>query len=79
MFQFKKVQKMQNLGNAYIWGSPFVMSRTDVQNRVYIIFKLGQMIQSQITYVQSKKIFINCITITHLHSHVSLHLAEIIS
>jgi hypothetical protein len=25
---------MQNLGNVYIWGSPFVMSRTDVQNGV---------------------------------------------
>jgi hypothetical protein len=31
-FQFKKVQKMQNLGNVYICGSPFVMSRTDAQN-----------------------------------------------
>ena len=39
MFQFKKVQKMQNLGNVYIWGSPFVMSRTDAQNGVDSIFK----------------------------------------
>jgi hypothetical protein len=31
---------MQNLGNVYIWGSPFVMSRTDAQNGVEIIFKL---------------------------------------
>jgi hypothetical protein len=31
---------MQNLGNVYIWGSPFVMSRTDAQNGVDIIFKL---------------------------------------
>jgi hypothetical protein len=30
---------MQNLGNVYIWGSPFVMSRTDAQNGVDIIFK----------------------------------------
>ena len=37
-FQFKKVRKMQNLGNVYIWGSPFVMSRTDAQNGVDIIF-----------------------------------------
>jgi hypothetical protein len=29
---------MQNLGNIYIWGSPFVMSRTDAQNGVDIIF-----------------------------------------
>jgi hypothetical protein len=29
---------MQNLGNVYIWGFPFVMSRTDAQNRVDIIF-----------------------------------------
>jgi uncharacterized protein YegP (UPF0339 family) len=39
-FQFKKVRKMQNLGNVYIWGSPFVMSRTDAQNGVEIIFKI---------------------------------------
>jgi hypothetical protein len=38
-FQFKKVRKIQNLGNLYNWGSPFVMSRTDAQNRVEIIFK----------------------------------------
>jgi hypothetical protein len=31
---------MQNLGNVYIWGSPFVMSRTDAQNGVDIIFNL---------------------------------------
>jgi hypothetical protein len=37
-FQFKKVRKMQNLGNVYIWGSAFVMSRTDAQNGVDIIF-----------------------------------------
>ena len=30
-FQPKKVRKMQNLGNVYICGSPFVMSRTDAQ------------------------------------------------
>jgi hypothetical protein len=30
---------MQNLGNVYIWGSPFVMSRTDAQNEVDIVFK----------------------------------------
>jgi hypothetical protein len=30
---------MQILGNVYIWGSPFVMSRTDAQNGVEIIFK----------------------------------------
>ena len=36
-FQFKKVRKMQNF---YIWGSPFVMSRTDGQNGVEIIFKV---------------------------------------
>jgi hypothetical protein len=31
---------MPNLGNVYIWGSPFVMSRTDAQmrimNKVYV-------------------------------------------
>jgi hypothetical protein len=30
---------MQNLGNVYIWESPFVMSRTDAQNGLEIIFK----------------------------------------
>ena len=28
----QKVRKMQNLGNVYICGSPFVMSRTEAQN-----------------------------------------------
>ena len=41
MFQFKKVRKMQNLVNVYIWGSPFVMSRTDAQNGVDIIFNFS--------------------------------------
>jgi hypothetical protein len=40
-FQFKKVQKMQNLGNVYICKSPFVMSRTDAQNRICSIFKIN--------------------------------------
>jgi hypothetical protein len=31
---------MQNLGNVYIWGSPFVMSSTDAQNGVETIFNL---------------------------------------
>jgi hypothetical protein len=31
---------MQNLSNVCIWGSPFVMSRTDAQNAVEIIFKM---------------------------------------
>jgi hypothetical protein len=30
---------MQNLSNVYIWGSPFITSRTDAQNGVDIIFK----------------------------------------
>jgi hypothetical protein len=29
---------MQNLGNVYICGSSFVMSRTDAQNGLYSIF-----------------------------------------
>ena len=29
----KKLQKLQNMVNIYICGSPFVMSRTDVQQR----------------------------------------------
>ena len=47
-FQFKKVRKMQNLGNVYIWRSPFVMSRTDAQNGVDIIFKNLYRLQGQI-------------------------------
>jgi hypothetical protein len=45
-FQFKKVRKMQNLGNVYIWGSPFAMSRTDAQNGVDIIFNYKIVIKS---------------------------------
>ena len=37
-FKFKKVRKMQNLGNIYICGSPSVISRTDAQNGLYSIF-----------------------------------------
>jgi hypothetical protein len=37
-FQFKKVRKMQNLGNVYICGSPFVMSRTDAQSGLDMVF-----------------------------------------
>jgi hypothetical protein len=38
--QFKKIRKMQNLGNVYICRSPFVMSRTDAWNGLYSIFKI---------------------------------------
>ena len=38
-FYDRKVRKMRNLGNVYICGSPFVMSRTDAQNGLYSIFK----------------------------------------
>ena len=38
---------MQNLGNVYIWGSPFVMSRTDVQNGVKIIFNKFRSFQEK--------------------------------
>jgi hypothetical protein len=31
---------MQNLGNAYVCGSPFVMSGTDAQNGLYGIFDI---------------------------------------
>ncbi len=37
-FYGRKVRKMRNLGNVYICGSPFVMSRTDAQNGLYRIF-----------------------------------------
>ena len=39
-FNSEKVQKMRNLGNVYICGSPFVMSRTDAQNGLDSIFKI---------------------------------------
>jgi hypothetical protein len=35
----KNVRKAQNLGNVYICGSIFVMSRTYAHNRLYNIFK----------------------------------------
>jgi hypothetical protein len=34
----QKIRKMQNFGNVYICGSPFVMTRTDAQNGVYSVF-----------------------------------------
>ena len=34
-FNDRKVRKMRNLGNVYICGSPFVMSRTDAQSGLY--------------------------------------------
>ena len=37
-FYDRKVRKMGNLGNVYICGLPFVMSRTDAQNGLYRIF-----------------------------------------
>jgi hypothetical protein len=36
---------MKNLGNFYIWGSPFVMRRTDAQNGVDIIFNTALKIR----------------------------------
>jgi hypothetical protein len=36
----QKSLKDENLGNVYIWGSPFVMSRTDAQNGVEIIINI---------------------------------------
>ncbi len=48
-FYDRKVRKMRNLGNniniyKHICGSPFVMSRTDVQNRLYSIFNTKNQI-----------------------------------
>ena len=39
-FNRKEVQNTQNLDNFYIWGPRFVMSTTDAQNRVDIIFNI---------------------------------------
>ena len=58
-FQFKKVRKMQNLGNVYIWGSPFVMSRTDAQNGVDIIFKVP-CFSNYVSFLACLPTFINC-------------------
>ncbi len=38
-FYVTKVRKMQNLGSVYNCGCPFVMSRTDAQNGLDLIFK----------------------------------------
>ncbi len=40
-FYVRKVRKMRNLGNVYICGSPFVMSRTDAQNGLDSIFNIS--------------------------------------
>jgi hypothetical protein len=53
-FQFKKVRKIQNLGNVYIWGSPFVMNRTDAQNAVEIIFKNVVVLEQQGAYKKTE-------------------------
>ena len=45
---------MKNLGNVYIWGTPFVMSRTDAQKGVDIIFK------SQNEQLQERNTNISC-------------------
>jgi hypothetical protein len=41
---------MQNVGNVYIWGSPFVMSRTDAQNGVDIINRSASFSLSDIKH-----------------------------
>ena len=38
-FNSKKVQKIGNLNNVYIFGARFVVSRTDTQNWLDITFK----------------------------------------
>jgi hypothetical protein len=35
---------MQNLGNVYICGFPFVMSRTDAQNGLDMVFKFVESV-----------------------------------
>jgi hypothetical protein len=42
-FQFKKVRKMRNSGNVYVRGLLFAMSKTNVENRLYSIFKASSL------------------------------------
>jgi hypothetical protein len=42
---------MQNLGNVYICGSPFVMSRTDAQNGLDMVFMAPLTNQMHLIYV----------------------------
>ena len=42
-FYDRKVRKMRNLGNVYICGSSFVMSRTDAQNGLYSNFIISRI------------------------------------
>ena len=51
---------MQNFGNVYIWGSPFVMSRTDAQNGVDGIFKVYVNQHDFVSDIQTK-IILTCI------------------
>jgi hypothetical protein len=39
---------MQNLGNVYICGSPFVMSRTDAQNGLDMVINKSPFILNQV-------------------------------
>jgi hypothetical protein len=43
---------MQNFGNVYICGSPFVMSRTDAQNGLDMIF-YSILYHGAISYIKS--------------------------
>jgi hypothetical protein len=56
-----KVRKMQNLGNVYIWGSPFVMSRTDAQNGADIIFNSNGLLTERevctVNYISFVSVF----------------------
>ena len=51
---------MHNLGNVYICGSPFVMSRTDAQNGLYNIFK-----ESILSYLGDFNLSFNIIYLKH--------------
>ena len=54
-FYDRKVRKMRNLGNVYICGSPFVMSRTDAQNGLYSMFKVEVKSVLRIGYAHNKR------------------------
>jgi hypothetical protein len=49
---------MQNLGSVYFCGSPFVMSRTDAQNGLHMVFKrFGNTLLMIYIYLYTKAAF----------------------
>jgi hypothetical protein len=64
---------MQTLGNVYICGSPFVMSRTDAQNGLDMVFK--PMCTKQCGNNRIKKAIIPWARVQYINGTVYLYLS----